>query len=784
MADRRIDGIEMPDPSPRRPDTDPQRYVGQPLKRLEDPKLITGAGQYVEDLKLPGLTYLAFLRSPHAHARFTAIRIEAAQNAPGVVRVVTAKDLGPLRPTPYMVVLPGLKAFPYQYLADGVVDSTGVPVAAVVAESPSLARDAADLIEVEYESLPAVSDPERALGPGAPLVHPEFGTNQAFSFPMKGGDVNAAFARAAHVARVRVEHNRLAGAPMEPRGVVARYDAGTGELTLWLTTQNPFTTRADLASVLDYPEHKLRLVALDVGGGFGVKGPLYREEVIAAVLARQLRRPVQWMSTRNEDLLTTHHGRATVTEAEAAVTSDGEIIGLRAKAIFDLGAHLLSLSIVPTMSNSIHVLGPYRIQNAELLSVGVYTNTGPTGPYRGSGRPVGVYLIERVMDEAARLTGLDPVEIRRRNFIPSDAFPYRTAFGTPYDSGNYARALDRALELADYGALRRQQAEKRQRGDIMGIGVATYVESTNVLGWESGVVRVERTGKVTAITGSSPHGQGHETTFAQIVADHLGVAYEDVIVRHGDTLGAPQAIGTFGSRSAGLGGSALARAAIEMREKGQRLAARLLEASPKDLQPVRGGFQVKGVPERMIGWNRIAEFAHRGMGLPPEETPGLEATVFFRQDLPACAFGAGIAVVSVDRETGRVRLERLVAVDDCGNAINPLLVDGQIVGALAQGIGQALLEHVVYGEQGELITGTFMEYALPRADDMPALVLDRTVTPSPLNPLGAKGVGEGGACVAPPAIVNAVVDALSPFGIRHVDSPLTSEKIWRAIHQR
>src|SRR5438094_165264 len=684
MADRRIDGIEMPDPSPRRPDTDPQRYVGQPLKRLEDPKLITGAGQYVEDLKLPGLTYLAFLRSPHAHARVTAIRIEAAQNAPGVVRVVTAKDLGPLRPTPYMVVLPGLKAFPYQYLADGVVDSTGVPVAAVVAVSPSLARDAADLIEVEYESLPAVSDPERALGPGAPLVHPEFGTNQAFSFPMKGGDVNAAFARAAHVARVRVEHNRLAGVPMEPRGVVARYDAGTGELTLWLTTQNPFTTRADLASVLDYPEHKLRLVALDVGGGFGVKGPLYREEVIAAVLARQLRRPVQWMSTRNEDLLTT----------------------------------------------------------------------------------------------------LDPVAIRRRNFIPSDAFPYRTAFGTPYDSGNYARALDRALELADYGALRRQQAEKRQRGDIMGIGVATYVESTNVLGWESGVVRVERTGKVTAITGSSPHGQGHETTFAQIVADHLGVAYEDVIVRHGDTLGPPQAIGTFGSRSAVLGGSALAQAAVEMREKGQRLAARLLEASPKDLQPVRRGFQVKGVPERMIGWNRIAEFAHRGMGLPPEETPGLEATVFFRQDLPAFAFGAGIAVVSVDRETGRVRLERLVAVDDCGNAINPLLVDGQIVGALAQGIGQALLEHVVYGEQGELITGTFMEYALPRADDMPALVLDRTVTPSPLNPLGAKGVGEGGACVAPPAIVNAVVDALSPFGIRHVDSPLTSEKIWRAIHQR
>jgi carbon-monoxide dehydrogenase large subunit len=764
------------------PETDAPPYVGRPLKRTEDPRLITGRGQYVEDLKLPGLAYLAFLRSPHAHARITAIRTARAETAPGVIRVVIARDLPPLRPVPSMVVLPGLKAFPFPYLADAVVDSTGVPVAVVAAESPALAKDASELIEVEYEPLPAVCDPERALAPGAPLVHPEFGTNQAFSFPMTGGDVGEAFSRAAHIARVRVEHNRLAGAPMEPRGVVARYDSGTGELTLWLTTQNPFTTRADLASVLDFPEHKLRLVALDVGGGFGVKGPLYREEVIAAALAQELGRPIQWMSTRNEDLLTTHHGRATVTEAEAAVTSDGEIIGLKVKAIFDLGAHLLSLSLVPPMSNAIHVLGPYRIQNAELLSLGVYTNTGPTGPYRGSGRPVGVYLIERVMDEAARLAGLDPVEIRRRNFIPADAFPYRTAFGTPYDSGNYARALDRALELADYEELRREQAEQRKRGEIVGIGVATYVESTNVLGWESGVVRVERSGKVTAITGSSPHGQGHDTTFAQIVADYLGVAYEDVIVRHGDTLGAPQAIGTFGSRSAGLGGSALAKAAIEMRDKGRRLAARLLEASPEDIQPVRGGFQVKGVPERVVGWNRVAEFAHRGLGLPPEESPGLEATVFFRQDLPAWSFGAGVAVVSVDGETGRVRLERLVAVDDCGNAINPLLVDGQIVGALAQGIGQALLEHVVYGEAGELITGTFMEYALPRADDMPELVLDRTVTPSPLNPLGAKGVGEGGACLAPPAIVNAVVDALSPFEIHHVDTPLTAEKIWRALH--
>jgi carbon-monoxide dehydrogenase large subunit len=463
------------------------------------------------------------------------------------------------------------------------------------------------------------------------------------------------------------------------------------------------------------------------------------------------------------------------------VASDGEILGLRAKTVFDLGAHLISLSIVPPLSYSIHVLGPYRLQNVELTNVGVYTNTAPTGPYRGSGRPVGVYVIERVMDEAARATGLDPVDIRRRNFIPPDAFPYRTAFGVAYDSGNYARALDRVLELADYPALRRQQADRRTRGDIVGIGVAAYVESTNVLGWESGVVRVERSGKVTAITGSSPHGQGHETTFAQVVADHLGVPFDDVIVRHGDTLGAPQAIGTFGSRSAGLGGSALARASGDVREKGRRLASKLLEAAVEDVQAVPGGFQVKGVPEKLMAWSRVAAFAHGGGGLPPDETPGLESSVFFRQDQPAWTFGAGLAVVSVDRETGQIRLERIVAVDDCGNAINPMLVDGQIVGALAQGIGQAVLEHIRYGDDGQLLTSTFMDYAMPRADDMPELVLDRTVTPSPLNPLGVKGVGEGGACVAPPAIVNAVVDALSSFGVTHVDMPLTPEKLWRVI---
>src|SRR5262245_54678123 len=700
-------------------EVDREPYIGRPVRRSEDAKLVTGRGQYVEDITAPGLAHLVFLRSPHAHARVTALRIDAARKAAGVLRVATAADLGPLRPLPFMATLPGLKQAPCPYLAGGVVDSTGVPVAAVVAQSAALARDAADLIEVEYEPLPPIVDPERALESGAPLAHIELGTNQAFSWPLKGGDVDGAFARAAHVVRVRLDHNRLAGVPMEPRGVLARYDAGSDELTVWLTTQNPFLSRADLSAVLGFPEQRLRVIAPDVGGGFGVKGPLYREEVIAATLARQLGRPVRWMSTRTEDLLTTIQARAAVTEAEAAVAADGEVLGLRGRAVFDLGAHLLSLSLVPPMSHSTHIFGPYRIQNAELLSLGVYTNTAPTGPYRGSGRPVGVYLIERLMDEAARATGLDPVEIRRRNFIPPEAFPHKTPFGVAYDSGNYARALDRAVELADYHELRRQQTAARRRGEIVGVGVAAYVESTNVLGWESGVVRVERSGAITAITGSSPHGQGHETTFAQIVADELGVDHGEVVVRHGDTQGGPQAIGTFGSRSAGLAGSAVAQAAQEVREKGRRLAARLLEVSPDDLLLAPGGFRVKGVPERLVGWDRIGEFAHRPAGLPPGETPGLEATTFFRQDHPSWSFGAGLAVVRVVRETGQVRLERFVAVDDCGTAINPLLIDGQIVGGFAQGMGQALLERIAYGEDGQLLTGTFMDYALPEPTTCP-----------------------------------------------------------------
>ena len=762
---------------------DSPTYVGRPMKRVEDPKLITGQGRYVDDVKLPGMAHLAFVRSPHAHARVTALRVEAARKAPGVIAVITAKDLVGLKPLPPAVTVPGMKVPLSPILADTVVHAVGIPVAAVVAGTPAQARDAADLVEVEYDPLPAIADPEAALRPEAPLVHPEFGTNEAFRMVAKGGDAEAALAKADHIVRVRVAHPRLAAAPIETRGIVAAYDPGTEELTVWLTTQTPFRARGDLATILNYPDTKIRVIAPEVGGSFGVKR-VYREDAITAFLARKTGRPVKWVSTRSEDLMTTLQGRGAVDEAEAAVTKDGKITALKVKIVCNMGAHFIAQSLVPNLRHSALVPGAYQIPNVEVTTIGVFTNAAPTGPYRGAGRPEAAFLIERVVDEAAHAVGLDPAEIRRRNFIPPEAFPYKTATGLTYDSGNYAEALAKALKMADYDGLRREQAEARRRGEIFGIGLSAYVEPSGGAGWESGMVRVEPTGRVTAVTGSSPHGQGLETTFSQIVADYVGVSFEDVAVRHGDTLGGPPGVGTFGSRSAAMGGSALVQAATEVREKGRRLAASLLEARLEDIEPVRGGFQVKGVPDRRVTWGKVAEFVYRGLRLPKGEKPGLEATVFYGQEQEMYSFGACLAVVRVDRESGQLRFERLVSVDDCGTVINPLLAEGQFAGATAQAVGQALLERLVYDEDGQLLTGTFMDYAMPRADDMPEMELENTVTPTPLNPLGAKGAGEAATVAVPPAVVNAAVDALAPFGIRHLDMPLTPEKIWKAINKK
>ncbi|MFQ5830211.1 MAG: xanthine dehydrogenase family protein molybdopterin-binding subunit [Candidatus Methylomirabilia bacterium] len=653
-------------------------------------------------------------------------------------------------------------------------------MAAVAAETAYQARDAVELVEVDYAPLPPVVDPEAALAPDAPVLFHELGTNRSFTQRWHHGDPGAAFASAARTVKVRVVQPRLASVAMEPRAILAAFEPATGELTLWTSTQAPFRMRADIARALGISESKVRAIAPEVGGGFGVKTAPYREDVLVAYLAIRLGRPVKWIATRSEDFLTTNHGRGGEAEGELAVSGDGRIAGLRARVTYALGTSLVNSAAVPPFNHARLLPGAYLIPACEIEASGALTSTAPTGAYRGAGRPEAAFLIERLVDEAARALGVDPVEFRRKNFIPPDRFPFKTVTGQVYDSGQYERAMDRALELAGYRQLRQGQAEARARGEIVGIGLSTYVEPCG-LGWESGSVRVERTGSVTAVTGSSAHGQGHETTFAQVVADFLGVEPAVVVVRHGDTGSAPQGFGTVGSRSTALGGGALATAALEVREKGRRIAAGLLEVAPADVVPVPGGFQVVGVPQRQVSWPRVAEAGYTGPGLPPGESPGLEATTFFQPDGEMWSFGTVVAAVRVDRETGKVGLEKLVWVHDAGTIVNPLLTEGQLHGGLAQAVGQVFLEQLLYDPAGQLLTGTLMEYTVPHPDEVPVPVLEKTVTTSPRNPLGAKGVGEAASIGVPPAILNAVVNAVAPFGITHLDMPLTSEKIWQVL---
>ena len=755
-------------------------YIGRARKRVEDRRLLTGAGRFVDDIMPPDLLHVAFLRAPYAHARVARLHVEPARRAPGVAAILTGADVRRLGPMPVIRLFPEMRVPPHPILADGLVSAVGTPVAAVAAESRYQAEDALGLVEVEYAPLPPLVEAEAALAPGAPVLFPELGTNRAFGQVWRHGDPAGAFAAAEHTVRLRVTQPRLAGVALEPRGSLAAVDPVSGELTVWISTQAPFAVRAALATALGLSESRVRVVAPEVGGGFGLKTAPYREDVLVAHLALALHRPVKWVATRGEDLLTTQQGRGAVAEGELAVTGDGRITGLRARIVYPLGSALVNSAPVPPFNHARCLPGAYAIPACEIETAGVLTTTPPTGAYRGAGRPEAAFLIERLVDEAARAVGMDPAELRRLNFVPPEAFPFRTATGQVYDSGDYARAMDRALELAGYRQWRRRQAEAGERGEIVGVGLAAYVEPAG-LGWESGLVRVERTGAVTAVTGASPHGQGHETTFAQVVADHLGVTPEDVAILHGDTRAGPPGIGTFGSRSVALGGSALVRAATEVREKGRRIAALLLEAAVADVVPAPGGFEVVGAPARRVRWREVAAAAWQGRPLPPGEAPGLEATAFFQADSEVWSFGTVVAVVRVERETGRIALETVVWVDDAGTIVNPLLAEGQLHGGFAQGFGQVFLEQLVYDEQGQLLTGSLLDYALPRADDLPIPVLAKTVTPSPRNPLGAKGIGEAGPIGVPPALVNAVVDALAPFGVRHLDMPLTPEKVWRAL---
>ena len=758
-------------------------WIGRPLRRREDAPLLIGRGRFVDDLSAPGVVHLALLRSPHAHARVVRVDAHRARKAPGVVAVVTAAELEAIGPLPVNRLFRDMIVPPNPLLAGERVHAQGTPVAAVVAESVAAAWDAVALIDAAYEPLAGVSTPRAALAAGAPRLFDEAPGNRALGQTWRAGDPDGAFAGAARVVQLTVQQNLLAGVPMEPRGALAAWDATTGELTLWTSTQAPFRIRSEVARMLGLDEARVRVIAPDVGGGFGVKGGPYREEPLVAWLARRLRRPVKWISTRQEDLLTTQHSRGAASTGALALDADGRIRGLRARIEAPLGAYL-SFSASTNPRNHARCLpGAYTIRDVDIQVAGALTTTPPVGAYRGAGRPEAAFLIERLVDEAAHALGLDPAEIRRRNLIPREAFPYTTATGQVYDSGDYAEALARALAAADYDGLRRAQAERRRRGELVGLGLSTYVEPA-ALGWESGVVRMERSGAVTAITGSSPHGQGHETTFAQVVADHLGVEPDVITVRHGDTAGAPQGSGTAGSRSTALGGGALVLAARDVRDKGRRLAASMLEAAVEDVVAVPGGFHVVGAADRTVAWRSVADLAYRMGALPAGFEPGLEATRFFEAPGEVWSSGAFVVAVRVERETGVIVAERIVWVDDAGTIVNPLLADGQLEGSLAQAWGQIVMEAITFDADGHLLTGTLMDYAIPRADEVPVAEILHVHTASPYNPLGAKGLGEAGTIGLPPAVVNAVVDALSPLGVRHVDMPLTPARIWAKIAAR
>jgi carbon-monoxide dehydrogenase large subunit len=767
------------------------KFIGARVRRKEDPRLITGRATYTDDVRLPRMAHVKIVRSTHAHARISAIDLAQARAAPGVVAVLTGADLeGAVAPLPVAHRIENLKAPPHPVLAHGHVRFVGEPVVAVVAETAAQAADAAERVAVDYDPLPVVLDVVAAARDGAQLVHRDLGTNVAFTMPLQAGDPDAAFQRAPVKIKQRIVNQRLVPVAIEPRSVVADYHPGYEKLTLTSTTQIPHLARLLLAAVLSLPEHRIRVVAPEVGGGFGSKLNFYAEEPLLAYLSRRLSRPVKWTETRTEAFLSTIHGRDQVCDLEIAAGEDGKVVALRARLYQDLGAyHQLLTPVIPTLT-VLMLPGCYTIQHLDIELKAVFTNKVPTDAYRGAGRPEATLIIERAMDLVADATGKDPAEVRRTNFPAAHAFPFATATGLSYDSGNYQGTLDRLLTNANYRALRREQAEKRQRGELMGIGLSTYVEICGLGpsaalpagGWEFCELEVRRTGKVVVRTGVSPHGQGEETTFAQIVADGLGVTPDDVEIVHGDTDAVEQGIGTFGSRAQAVGGAALARCIETVRTKARRIAAHLLEASPEDIVFEGGQLFPRGVPARSKTLQQIVDAAYAADQLPAEIEPGLSAMHFFEPSNFTFPFGAHLAVVDVDPETGRVALRRYVGVDDCGTVINPMIVEGQLHGGIAQGVAQALFEEAVYDESGQLITGSLMDYAVPKASFLPGFELDHTVTPTPVNPLGAKGVGEAGTIASGAAVANAVIDALRHRGVKHLDMPYKPERIWRALH--
>jgi carbon-monoxide dehydrogenase large subunit len=777
----------------------PRQWVGQSLKRKEDPRMITGRGSYVDDMVLPGMLYAALVRSPEAHARIVSIDKSAAEARHDVVAVFTGEDLAAdfAGPLPMVWDPPGVDINTPEHwpIARGEVKHVGDPVAVVVGRDRYSVVDATEDVVVEYESKPAVVDTEAALEDGSPLVWEQFGTNKTHEWAISGGDMEAALAEADVVVEQRMVNHRTSGAPIEPRGAIG--DEQMDNFTLYSSTQIPHIARFAIGGMLGIPEDKLRVVAPDVGGGFGAKLQVYGEEALVVALARRLDRPVKWTESRSEHMTTSHHGRDQIIYVTLAAKSDGTLTGCRARIVADLGAYQQLLTpFIPELGFPV-MGGCYKLPAIDIHFDGVFTNKFATDAIRGAGRPEATYWIELAMDKLARELDMDPLELRRKNFIGKEEFPFDTALGITYDSGDYHATLDRLLSNLDLDGFRREQEELRSQGVYRGVGFSTYVEvcglaPSRAVGpqgvglqgafWESAQVRVHPTGSATVYSGISPHGQGLDTGLAQIVGDRLGIDPQSIDVIHGDTDQGPWGWGTYGSRSLSVGGEAVARAALRVQEKAKKICAALLEAAPEDIELTGGKYQVRGSPDKAMTMADIALAAH----IPPQEMStdielGLEAIAAYDPENFVFPFGAHACVVDVDAETGKVTVVRYLCVDDCGPAINPMLIDGQIHGGVTHAIGQALYEQVVYDSDGQLVTGTFVDYALPTAAEVPSFETDRTETPSPVNSLGVKGIGEAGTIGATPAVTAAVLDAIRPLGVEWLDMPLTPVRVWEAI---
>ncbi|MDQ7025137.1 MAG: molybdopterin-dependent oxidoreductase [Anaerolineae bacterium] len=775
------------------------RMFGSGIKRREDPRLITGKAKYTDDIKLPGTLHMAVVRSPHAHANIKGIDTSAAEAMPGVVAVYTGEAMNLPIPTGALIPDCNLITPEHPSLAKEKVRYVGDGVAIVLAENRYQAQDAADVVKVDYEVLGAIINPEDATKDGAPQLFDDVPNNVAFRWLMGGAEnqeaSNKVFEAADVVVKERIVQQRLQPTTMEPRAALAQWNAATEEMTLWVTTQNPHIHRVLLSGIIGVPEHKLRIIAPEVGGGFGAKIDLYPDEALACWASLQTGRPVKWTETRSENYVAMTHGRDHVEYVELAATKDGKVTGIRSTVYAGMGAYLTTFGAgIPTILHALIYCGVYAFENAFADVIGAFTSATPVEAYRGAGRPEATFLVERLMDKMANALDMDPTELRRKNLIPKFEDGYAAPTGVTYDSGDYEPALDKVLEMAGYSDFRKEQEEARKNGKYLGIGVTTYTEICGLGpsevngaigfqagGWESSIIRMSPTGKAQVLIGVSPHGQGGATSFAQIFSDGTGIPMDDIEVVHGDTNTTPMGWGTYGSRNAAVGGAALAGAITKFKDKAKVMAAHMLEAAVEDIEYEDGQLYVKGSPDNAKAIQEIVLMSHLGWDMPAGAEPSFEVSNFYNPPNFVYPFGAHIAIVEIDAETGTVELKRYLAVDDCGHQINPMIVAGQIHGGLAQGIGQALCEGSIYDDNGQLLTGSMMDYAVPRADMFPNFELDHTVTPSPHQPLGIKGVGETGTIASTPTVYNAVMDALKPLSVESVDMPLTPYRVWEAI---